>query len=91
MERLLEMDELGHLALHQLADRDAGPRRDHLSDVFLGDLLVEHLAVPLEFLEPRVLGLKLLLELDEPAEPQLRRAIEVALALGTLELPARVR
>ena len=40
------MQELLDLALHQAADRDAGPGGHHLGDVLLVDLLLEHAAAP---------------------------------------------
>ena len=85
VQLLLEVDELLHLALHQPRDGDPRPGADDLGDVLLGDLLVQHLPVALELLERRVVPLELPLELDERAEPQLRRTLEVALALGAVE------
>ena len=42
MQQLLQVDELLHLALHEPADRDACPLRDHLGDVLGVDLLLQH-------------------------------------------------
>jgi hypothetical protein len=84
VERVLEVDQLLHLALHQARDGDAGPFGDHRRDVFLGDLLVEHLHLRLDLLEAPVLLLELLLQLDDPTESQLRGLLEVSLALGAL-------
>ncbi len=50
------------------------------------DLFLQHLPLGLELLEPLVLLRELLLELDQPAEPQLGRALQVAVALGAVEL-----
>ena len=90
MQRLLQVDELLHLALHQTRDRDAGPLAHDLGDVFLRHLFLQHLQLGLELLEPFVLLRELLLELDEPAEPELGGALEVAVTLGTLELVAHL-
>ena len=49
---LLHADELRHLALHEPAHRDAGPLRDDLGDVLLVDLLLQHLLLALELVEP---------------------------------------
>ena len=55
VEALLHLDELGGLALHQAADRDAGPRADDLGDVVRADLLLEQRARALERGERRLL------------------------------------
>ena len=46
------------------------------------DLFLQHLQLRLELLEPLVLLRELLLQLDQPAEPQLGGPLEVAVALG---------
>src|SRR4029078_12009176 len=48
MEALFHLDELGGLAFHKPADRDAGPRPDDLGDVVGADLLLEERAGTLE-------------------------------------------
>ena len=88
VQRVLQVDELLHLALHQPRHRDAGPLRDDLGDVLLVDLLLQHLPVGLELGERLVLLLQPLLELDEPAVPDLGRPLEVAVALGRARLSA---
>src|SRR5439155_25786837 len=77
-----------YLALHESGHRDPGPLRNDLGDVFLVDLFLKHLPIALELVERGVLCLELLLELDAGREPELRRALEVAVAPGALHLPA---
>ena len=45
VQALLHVDELLDLALHEPADRDAGPLGDDLGDVLGGDLLLEEAGV----------------------------------------------
>src|SRR5207253_10688279 len=87
---LLEPDELRHLAFHQAGDGNAGPLGDDLGDVLLVDLLLEHATVPLEIVEPARQGVELSLDDGDMAVPQLRRALEVALALGALRVELRL-
>ena len=89
VQRVLHADELGHLALHQAADRDPRPLGDDLGDVLLVDLFLQHRLVGLQLVEPRGLRLDVGLELAHRPVAELRGAIEVALALGPLGLGAR--
>ena len=59
-------------------------------DVFLGDLLVQHLLVGLDLLQALVLHLELPLELDDLGEAQLRGALQVAFPLRALRGGARL-
>lgn len=45
---VLEMDQLGHLALEEAGHRNAGPLGDDLGNVFGVDLLFQHPAVALQ-------------------------------------------
>ena len=87
VQDLVEAQQLLALALHQPGDRDAGPARDDLGDLVLGDLLAQQ---PL---------LALLLRRAAPPRPaaarsssgqlavaQLGGAVEVVAALGLLDL-----
>ena len=82
MQPLLHVDELLRLALEQPVDRNARPARDDGGDVVLVDLFLHH---PLFGLPPVALG-ELALQLRQLAVADLRRAREVAGALGTFEL-----
>src|SRR5206468_10489761 len=62
------------------------PLRDHLGDVLLVHLLLEHAALELDAREPRVLLLELALELEELPVAQLGDAREVGGTLGLLLL-----
>ena len=87
VQALLHVDQLLDLALHQAADRDPGPFGDDLGDVLLGHLVGEHRAAAgVQLGEPRLLLGDLLLELGDVAVAQLRRPLEVGLALGLLGL-----
>ena len=70
-------------------DGDAGPARDDLRDVLGVDLLLEHLLLFLQLRQLRVARRQLLLELRQRAVAQLRGLVQVALALGLLDLPLR--
>ncbi len=61
VEDLRQAEELLLLALHQLADRDAGPLADHGGNLFLRDLLLEQVVV-LAGVHPGPLILQLLLQ-----------------------------
>src|SRR2546430_926070 len=86
VQALLEVDELLDLPLHQPGDRNAGPLRDDLGHVLRVDLLLEVRGLALVLLQ---LG-EALLELGDLAVAQLRRALEVGLALGALGLAVRL-
>ena len=87
MQALFHLQQLLALALHHLADRDAGGARDHLGDLFGADLGAQ------EFLR-RVLGadflrgLELGLELRQLAVLQLGHLLQLALALQLRDLGA---
>ncbi len=86
VQGLLEMQQLLHLALEQLAHRDAGPAADDLGDVFLVHFLFQQPRAGLGLFE-LLLGLgQLLLELGELAVLQLGGPVQVVLALGALDL-----
>ena len=64
-----------------------GPLGDDLRDLLGGHLLGEQRALLLQLLEPLLLwAVQVLLELDQLAVADLRAALEVAGALGALEL-----
>ncbi len=84
VEGRLEMHELLHLAFHEPRYRNPGPSRHDLSDVFLGDLLVQEPSVALHLGERGVLGLELTIQLHEGAVAELGRALQIGIALGAL-------
>ena len=84
MQALLHVDQLLDLALHQLRDRDPGPAPDDLGDVLLGHLLGQQRATLVELAHPLLLRGDDLLELGNVRVLELRRALEVPLALGPL-------
>ena len=85
VQALLHVDQLGRLALHQAADRDAGPGGDDVGDVVRPDLLLEQGAGTLEA------GQGLLLDRQPVAEflvgpvLELGGRGEVGLAFGLLD------
>ena len=81
VQDLLEPQQLVHLAFHEAADRHARPLAHDLGDVFLVDLLLQHLLHGLQLGE--MLGglFDLALELGDNAVADLGGALEVALAL----------
>ena len=89
VQALLHVEQLLDLALQQAADGDAGPGGDHLGHVLLVDLLLQHPAALLLLGQLVVGGLERPLQLGQGAEAQPRRALEVGLALGALQLLAR--
>ncbi len=84
------MDELLHLALDQPADRDARPLADDLGDLLDVDALGQVDRRLVGLLGPVLGVLQALLELGDLAVAQLGRALVVELALGALELAARL-
>jgi len=90
VEALLHANELLDLALHQAADGDAGPLADHLGDVFLVHLLLEHPLVALQVGQPRLGGLDAALDLRQAAVLQLGGLAVVAASLGALHLVAHL-
>jgi hypothetical protein len=90
VQPLLHVDELRHLALHQLRHGDAGPLGHDLGHVLVVDLLLQEGRVGLLLGE---LGLELrdlLLELRDLAVAELGRPREVGVALGALRLAVRL-
>ena len=89
VEALLHVDQLLDLALHQLRDRDPGPAADDLGDVLLGHLLGQQRAALVER-AGALLAARRRPRSSSGISPycELRRALEVVLALGLLELPA---
>src|SRR5215211_9000803 len=83
MEALLHVDQLLDLALHQLGDGDAGPLGHDLGHVLVVDLLLQE---PASAVSSRLRLAEGLLELGYLAVAELRRALEVRLALGPLRL-----
>src|ERR687898_85589 len=81
VEDLLHADELGHLALHEAADRHAGPPGHHLGDVLLVDLLLQHGLAGLQLVELPGGLLDLPLEVGDHAVADLGGPAQVALAL----------
>ena len=88
MQHLLHADELGHLTFHEPAHGNPRPARDDVGDVFVVDLLLEHLLLALQLLEPGRLRRDLRVELAHGAVAQLGGAFEVAVALGAFSLGA---
>ena len=88
MEDVLHPHQLGHLAFEQAAHGHARPFGHHLGDVFLVDLLLEHLVAGLELLE--VLGrlVDAARKLGYLAVPDLGRLGQLAVALVALGLAA---
>ena len=81
------------LALHEARHGDAGPAADHLGDVLVVDLLLQHLPVALELGQRLVALLDLALEVGDLAVADLRRparspsrSTALGLALARLEL-----
>src|SRR5829696_3259138 len=88
VQALLHVDELLDLALHEAADRDAGPARDDLGDVLAVHDVLEELEGALRLVAG---GLELGqagLEGRDAAVLQLGGLAQVGLALGALELRA---
>ena len=91
VEDLVEAQQLLALALDQAGHRDAGPARDDLGDLLLGDLLAQELAAARLLLgELRLLLPELRLELRQLAVAQLGALVEVVLPLGRLDLLAHL-
>ena len=86
VQPLFHLEQLLDLALHQLADRNAGPAADDRGDVFLVDFLLEHAAAGGE---ARLAVADLLLERRQPAVLQLGRLRIVAGPLRALDLEAQ--
>src|SRR6202022_5007827 len=78
---LIHVKKLLALALEHPVDRNAGPARDHLSDLFRSDLLLEHLPLGRRLRQ-------LLFEGRNDGIEELAGALEIPAALRGLELTA---
>ena len=85
VQALLHADELGRLALHQAADRDAGPGRDDVGDVVRPDLLLEQGARALEAGEGLLLDRQPVAEFLVGPVLELGGRGEVGFAFGLLD------
>src|SRR5712664_1202563 len=86
MQAVFHLDELGYLAFHEPRDRDSSPPADDLGDVFFIDLFLEQRVAALEFGQPRLRGLDLLVDLDGLPISELGRLREIGGALGPVGL-----
>jgi len=84
MQRVLQVDELGHLAFHHLADGHARPAAHDVGDILRGDLLLEQTILFLRRLEHAHGLLELGLELGDPAKANFGCRHEVTLARATV-------
>ena len=82
----LEIDELFHLALHHLADRNARPCADNFGHLFLGNLFLQNGAVLLTLVEHTFGFGELLAQRRNGRIAQLGCTRKIALALGALFL-----
>src|SRR5262249_54445194 len=83
---LLHVEQLLLLTLEHLRDGDPRPLGDALRGRLRGPLLGEQRALGLECREALLRGLEVLLHLHEVAVADLRGALEVAGALGALDV-----
>ena len=88
VQPVLHLDQLLDLAFQQLADRNPGPGRDDLGDIFAVDLFLEQLLAILHRFELRFLLGQLLFQAIQRPILQLRGPAIVVLALGFLDLVA---
>ena len=84
-ELLLHAQQLRRLALEQPPGRDAGPGGDHLGDVVVADLLLDHDVVLLG-LSAALAAASSFSSARQLAVLQPRRGLEIAVALGALDL-----
>ncbi len=84
MQRILEVQQLFALALHQLRDRNARPATDDTCDFLLGHLVAQQAVLALRLFGDGFLCRQLLLQLRQLAVLQLGCLVQVVLALGTL-------
>ena len=91
VEDLVEAQQLLALALDQPGDRDAGPARDDLGDLLLGDLLAQQ-ALPRPASRSRRSSSACSWRSSSGSSPvaQLGGAVEVVAALGLLDLAAHL-
>jgi len=80
----LEVDELFHLALHHLADRNAGPCADDFGHLFFGNFFLQNGTVLLSFIEHALGFGELLAQRWYGRIAQLGCTRKIALALGAL-------
>ena len=69
---LFHMDELLHFALQHAGDRNAGPVRYDLRDIFLIDFFLQHLLIFLQRAQLIVRLIEILLQLDLQSIAQFR-------------------
>jgi hypothetical protein len=81
VEQLLEVDELGHLALHQPGDGHTRPLADDLGDVLRVDLFLQHPPRALQLVEVRRRLVDATLDLGDPSVADLGCEVEVGLPL----------
>ena len=88
VEDLVQAEQLVALALLEAGDRDPGPGRDDLGDLFLDDHLAQQPPLALLGGQLLLLGLEPPFEFGQPAVAQLGGPVEVIGALGLLGLVA---
>ncbi len=86
---LLQLDQLLHLALHELGHRDPRPPGDDLSDILVRDFLAEHPAFRMQLLEVGLAGGQCLLQFPHAPVSKFRGALQVAVPLSPLCVLAR--
>ena len=84
LEVVFHPHELLNLRLHHSRDRNAGPLRHDLGDVFVGDFLAQQRAALLHLGELRRGGIDVALQLRQRAVAQLGGLVQIALALGAI-------
>ena len=90
VEFLLQVEQLLLLALGHFLDRDAGPVRDNLGDVFGVDFLLDHGAVALKLVQTFLDFLVLVLLLLDEGVADFGHTCVVAFALGLLGLEVQL-
>src|SRR5215510_11113370 len=86
MQNVVEAQELVTLPFHQASHRNTGPARDDLGDLVLSDLLPQQPLATLFVGQLRLVSLQLPLQFREPTVAQFSSAIEVIGAFGLLDL-----
>jgi hypothetical protein len=89
-QALFHLYQLLPFAFQHAAHRDAGPAGDHLGDIFVIHLFLEHLLVPLERFQILFGFFQLALQFVAPAIAQFGHPGQVALPLGPLLLDAQL-
>ena len=90
VEVVLEMDQPGHLALHEARYGDPGPAAHHRRHVLFGDLLAEHGHVALQSGEGLLAGCQLPAQAGEFPVLQLGGALQVSGPGGPVGLHAGI-